>query len=130
MSATPKAPPLTPLGQLILDVSAEKGWSIRRVARQGGIPEGTLRRYTTQEGWNGKSAVKPELLQQIADGLGEPLQRVIAAYLETAEVPRQTTAVSTEQWVVVEAMAELEPHFQVMVADVVMRISRELRPVG
>lgn len=52
------------LGEMVLKLSKERGWSLSRLAREAGVAKPTLHGWTT-----GRNALNPEQLKRVATAL-------------------------------------------------------------
>jgi transcriptional regulator with XRE-family HTH domain len=57
---------MTQVGQIIRDICAEKGWSLRELARRADIPPATVHKIVVSEGMQ----PRPETLEAISNALG------------------------------------------------------------
>jgi transcriptional regulator with XRE-family HTH domain len=77
-----KSVQMTPLGRLIRDRMAERGWSFRNVADRGKLSPSTVQQWTQPKRL--KHTPRPDLLEKLARGLMLPEQQVRDAAAQSA----------------------------------------------
>lgn len=100
-----KAPRPKTLGELIKDTAAEKGWSIRELARRADLPPATVQKIVTEKG----IVSRVETLQKIARALGLPVSALLEAAASDAGYTR-TPVANGQVDVIVASLHELPPH--------------------
>lgn len=114
----------SPLAELIVTEAKAANMSMRQVAARAKMKPNALEYYTKGR-WPADRRLRQETSQQIADGLGIPVHRVLdAVRASIGEEDLLDDQLTTEQRVVLSTMRKADEETERFISEVTLRIAK------